>query len=357
MKRFGLKSLPLALLILALPSLLSAQSSVKTIEWETVRPDGEDFSVQMPKGSTSQSSKEPYHKFELNMNTHLAQVQGGPVFAVVSLSGIKSNPAMYTENERLNSYVDAFKNLFPAKVRSGAAAKLTMVGEKVLQGNSGREYRITLQGPAGASAPTANAALTGTAWVFATRKRFYAAVFLNNKKDDEAQEQFLSSFLIPEKINQPTTVATQSPPPGAKVKAADPDTAVKSANPDTAAAPESAEIPPADPESGGGAASEPAATPKKRGPVSGGVLNGKALSLPQPEYPATAKAAGTAGVVVVRVTIDEQGTVISAVPVSGPQPLHQASINAAMQARFAPTILVGEPVQVTGVITYSFVRQ
>jgi len=63
---------------------------------------------------------------------------------------------MYTENERLNSYVDAFKNLFPAKVRNGAVAKLTVVGEKVLQGNSGREYRITLQGPAGASAPTSN---------------------------------------------------------------------------------------------------------------------------------------------------------------------------------------------------------
>jgi TonB family protein len=349
MKRFGLKSLPLALLILALPSLLSAQLSVKTIEWETLRPDGEDFSVQMPKGSTSQSGKEPYHKFELNMNTHLAQVPGGPVFAVVSLSGIKSNPAMYTENERLNSYVDAFKNLFPAKVRKGAVARLTLVGEKVLQGNSGREYRLTLQSPPGTSATTDNSALTGTAWVFATRKRFYAAVFLNNKKDEEAQEQFLSSFLIPEKTNQPTTAATQNPPTGEKVKAA---------NPDTAAAPESADIPETEaPETGGGAASDATATPKKRGPVSGGVLNGKAISLPQPEYPAAAKAAGTAGVVVVRVTIDEQGTVISAVPVSGPQPLHQASINAAMQARFAPTILVGEPVQVIGVITYSFIRQ
>lgn len=358
MKRFGLKSLPLALLMVALPSLLSAQSSVKTIEWEALRPEGEDFSVEMPKGSTSESGKEPYHKFELNMNTHLAQVPSGPVFAVVSLSGIKSNPAMYTENERLNSYVDAFKNLFPAKVRKGAVAKLTLVGEKVLQRNTGREYRITLQGPPGTAAPTDNSALTGTAWVFATRKRFYAAVFLNNKKDDEAQEQFLSSFLIPEKINQPTTAATQNLPSAEKVKAANPDTAVKAPRTDAPVVPESADIPEADaPETGGGAASDATATPKKRGPVSGGVLNGKALSLPQPEYPAPAKAAGVAGVVVVRVTIDEQGNVISAVPVSGPQPLHQASINAAMQARFAPTILVGDPVQVIGVITYSFVRQ
>src|SRR6267378_3260406 len=145
MKSFGLKASPLALLILTLPSFLSAQSAVKTIEWETLRPDGEDFSVQMPKGSTAQSGKETYHKFELDTSTYISQIPNGPVFAVVALSGIKSNPAMYSEMERLNSYVDAFKNLFPPRVRGkGAVAKLTLVGEKVLQGNPGREYRLTV---------------------------------------------------------------------------------------------------------------------------------------------------------------------------------------------------------------------
>ena len=349
MKWFDLKSLPLALLILALPSLLSAQSSVKTIEWEAVRPNGEDFSVQMPKGSTSQAGKETYHRFELNMITHIAQVPSGPTFVVVSLSGIKSNPAMYTETERLNSYVDAFKNLFPAKLRKGAVAKLTLVGEKVLQGNSGREYRLTVQGPQNPSLPSAYPALSGTARVFATRKRFYAAVFLNTEKDDETQEQFLSSFQIPERIIPPPTVATQNPPPAEKVKAANPETGTV---PESGDAPTEAEAPET---AGGAAASDGTASPKKRGPISGGVLNGKALSLPQPDA-AAAKAAGATGVVVVRVTIDEQGNVISAVPVSGPAPLHAASVSAALQARFAPTLLVGEPVQVTGVITYSFVR-
>src|ERR1700694_1137514 len=113
MKWINLKVSPPALLILTLPSILSAQSAMKTVEWETLRPDSEDFSVQMPKGSTAQSGKEPYHKFELNTSIYISQVPNGPVFAVVSLSGIKSNPALYTEAERLNSYVDAFKNLFP----------------------------------------------------------------------------------------------------------------------------------------------------------------------------------------------------------------------------------------------------
>src|SRR5882724_1092670 len=181
MKWTNLKAFPLALLILTLPSFLSAQSAVKTIEWETLRPDGEDFSVQMPKGSTAQSGKEPYHKFELNTSTYISQISSGPVFAVVALSGIKSNPALYTEAERLNSYVDAFKNLFPPRLRKGAVAKLTLVGEKVLQGNRGREYRMTIHSlPADSSPAQGIADLAGTAQVFATRKRFYAVVFLSN---------------------------------------------------------------------------------------------------------------------------------------------------------------------------------
>ena len=344
MKSFGLKAFPLALLILTLPSFLSAQSAVKTIEWETLRPDGEDFSVQMPKGSTAQSGKEPYHKFELNTSIYISQIPNGPVFGVVSLSGIKSNPAMYTETERLNSYVDAFKNLFPPKLRKGAVAKLTLVGEKVLQGNPGREYRMTLRvAPADSSPAQGSVDLSGTAQVFATRKRFYAVVFLNNKKDDEAQEQFLSSFLIPEKIPQPATIAAQSPP--ARVETANAD------------APPSGDAPAETPSSANGGEANDAARARKRGPLSGGVLNGKAISLPQPEYPAAAKAAGAAGTVVVRITIDEQGNVISAQAVSGPPTLTQASINAALQAKFAPTLLVGEPVQVIGIITYNFTRQ
>ena len=346
-----LKAYPLALLILALPSFLAAQSPVKAIEWETLRPDGEDFSVQMPKGSTAQSGKEPYHKFELNTSTYISQIPNGPVFAVVSLTGIKSNPTMYTETERLNSYVDAFKNLFPPRVRKGALARLTLVGDKTLQGNPGREYRMTLRSAPVDGAPAqSNAELTGTAQVFITRKRFYAVVFLNNKKDDELQEQFLSSFLIPERVQQPATVAAQNPSPqqGEAANADAPASADAPAG-ETPNAPNSSEA------NAGEANDGPRA--RKRGPLSGGVLNGKAISLPQPEYPAAAKGAGAAGTVVVRVTIDEQGNVISAQVVSGPPPLHQASINAALQAKFAPTLLVGEPVQVTGLITYNFVRQ
>jgi TonB family protein len=93
----------------------------------------------------------------------------------------------------------------------------------------------------------------------------------------------------------------------------------------------------------------------EKAPISGGVLNGRALSLPYPEYPVIARAARAAGSVTVGVTIDEQGNVIAARAESGHPLLQAASVNAARQARFAPTFLMGEPVKVTGVLTYFFV--
>jgi TonB family protein len=321
-------------LILGLLTIASAQSSASTSDWETLRPEGEEFSVLMPKGSTFESSKEPYHKMELNTRMYISSRPTGPVFAVVSLSGIKSNPALYTEMQRVNSYVDAFKNLFAPKVRKDAVAKLTLVGEKTLQGNAGREYRITIGN------------LSGTALVCATRKRFYSIVYLNTKKDDTIQEQFLSSFVLPDKIDgPPERVASEIPvnaPPSAAVSAAEtlPVKPAANDNPD----PKQDE-----PDNTRRATTEPG-----RAPISGGVLNGKAISLPAPEYPAIAKQAKASGAVAVQVTIDENGFVISARAVSGHPLLQAASVAAARQARFSPTLLLGEPVKVTGVIIYNF---
>jgi TonB family protein len=92
-------------------------------------------------------------------------------------------------------------------------------------------------------------------------------------------------------------------------------------------------------------------------PISGGVLNGKATSLPKPPYPAAAKAVRASGAVSVQVTIDENGSVISASATSGHPLLRQAAESAARGARFSPTLLSGQKVKVTGVITYNFVAQ
>lgn len=98
----------------------------------------------------------------------------------------------------------------------------------------------------------------------------------------------------------------------------------------------------------------PSPAPKPMKPVSGGVLNGTALSLPAPSYPEAAKRMKTQGVVAVEVVLDENGKVISAEATSGPPMLRDAAVQAAKRARFSPTKLSGMPVKVSGVINYKF---
>jgi protein TonB len=84
------------------------------------------------------------------------------------------------------------------------------------------------------------------------------------------------------------------------------------------------------------------------------ILNSKAVSKPVPLYPQIAKLAGVQGTVMVEILLDEQGRVISATAKNGPAMLREAARQAALLARFTPTQLNGEPVKVSGVISYNF---
>lgn len=89
-------------------------------------------------------------------------------------------------------------------------------------------------------------------------------------------------------------------------------------------------------------------------PVSGGVLNGRAVDLPTPAYPDTARRMRTSGLVTIEVVVDENGKVISAQATAGPAILREPALQAALKAKFSPTKLSGQPVKVTGVINYKF---
>ena len=97
----------------------------------------------------------------------------------------------------------------------------------------------------------------------------------------------------------------------------------------------------------------PAPRPPLR-PMSGGVLNGKALELPSPQYPEVARRLRVMGVVQVEVVVDENGKVISAHAVSGPSSLRDVAVQAALRARFSPTKLSGQSIKVAGQINYNF---
>jgi protein TonB len=105
----------------------------------------------------------------------------------------------------------------------------------------------------------------------------------------------------------------------------------------------------------GGAPPPPPPVKKVPKQISGGVLNGKATSLPKPPYPPAARAVRASGAVTVQVLIDESGSVVSATAVSGHPLLRAAAVQAARSARFSPTQLSGQPVIVSGVITFNFV--
>jgi TonB family protein len=96
-----------------------------------------------------------------------------------------------------------------------------------------------------------------------------------------------------------------------------------------------------------------AADPDRK-PLSGGVLNGKATSLPAPAYPSAARAVRAEGAVNIQVLIDEEGNVVSASAVSGHPLLRATAVAAAKGAKFSPTRLMGYPVKVSGIITYIF---
>ena len=100
----------------------------------------------------------------------------------------------------------------------------------------------------------------------------------------------------------------------------------------------------------------PPPPPKPKVPkrISKGVVNGSAISLPQPSVPAAARAVNAKGNVSVRIVISKTGRVISASAVSGHPLLRRAAAAAARRAKFRPTLLSGQPVEVAGVIVYRF---
>jgi len=346
----ALVGLAALLLLTGLAISAVAQDAPSPIaEWETLRPAGEEFEILMPKDSKSEVTSEPYHKMTLTTRLYLSDHPSGAVFAVTSMSGIKANPALYSEGERVNSYVDAFRRWFPVRLRGKEAiGKISLVGTRELNGHTGRNYNMTIGD------------LSGSLQVFATRKRFYAVVFLNKKKDVALKDRFLSSFLLPDKQNEPPpTVAAGT---AEKPSEAEPAIAndgqkreVRAAGSEgtTTDAPEARQ---GDAKPGEARPNEAPANGQRR-PISGGVLNGKAITLPKPEYPAEARAAGVSGTVAIQVTVDEAGSVIEAKAVSSHPLLQPVSIAAAFQARFSPTFLMGEPVKVAGVIVFSFAKQ
>jgi len=93
---------------------------------------------------------------------------------------------------------------------------------------------------------------------------------------------------------------------------------------------------------------------KPRASARSTIVNGKAISLPQPAYPQKALDAGAEGPITVYITIDEGGNVIEAHALGGHPFLQDAAVAAAKLAKFEPAQVDGQPALVTASITYRF---
>lgn len=89
-------------------------------------------------------------------------------------------------------------------------------------------------------------------------------------------------------------------------------------------------------------------------PLEGQVLNGRAVSKAAPSYPEEARQMRASGTVVVHVTVDEAGKVSRAEALCGHPALVRASEEAVRRWKFTPTLLRGEPVKVTGIVTVNY---
>jgi protein TonB len=107
-----------------------------------------------------------------------------------------------------------------------------------------------------------------------------------------------------------------------------------------------------------GAASQPAAggdaARQGSGPVAVGSLVSKARQRSSPSYPPIARAARVGGNVVVFLVVNERGEVESVLRAEGPTQLQQAAIDAARRWKFNPTVIDGQPVRVTGYLSFNF---
>lgn len=87
-----------------------------------------------------------------------------------------------------------------------------------------------------------------------------------------------------------------------------------------------------------------------------GVINGRAVRLPTPAYPSAARQARASGRVMVSVTVDETGNVISAKATSGHPLLLRPAESAALRSKFKPVSVNGDTRKAVGMIVYNFVN-
>jgi len=316
-----------SLLFIILAAACVAAQRVSHV-WVRVEPEGEEFRVHMPEPHWRIRRALPFGGATLKPIS-FEVTNGGVLFSVLSFS--KSEPGA---PKTLDAFVAGLRTAL------GEHAALDFERDVKLDGRAGMQFRLT--GKDG----------RGTARVYETERHFYVVMTYGQAEAASPSAHFQNSFTF-------DTAGADRVPLAEEVDVSDlSESTPKPPGPLWPVAGSTAVYGTLSPANEGAGVSVPdVAGATRQKIVSGGVLNGKATVKPVPVYPPIAKAARAQGTVTVQILVDEEGYVISAAAVSGHPLLQQAAVKAARQARFTPTLLDGQPVKVSGVVTYNFVLQ
>ncbi|MDQ1613143.1 MAG: periplasmic protein TonB [Pyrinomonadaceae bacterium] len=324
---------------LSVATALAAQQKEITVRWHRLTPEKEAFSVLMPEPPLRVRRVIPFSE-ELQLTTPVYEVtHRGVLFSVLSIDK-KAVASLKTP--------EAFAAGLRHAIRRSSHAtdnEVTFNSEVISNGQPAKQYVVRAEGN------------EGTAQVYETKSHYYVLMTLGARASDLLARNFFISFTLGAKREADASDMVSIIQDGSPSRTA-PEPLWPVAGSKSVAGKVAESAGPVGPI--GRVVSGPTAAPSDAGTPSpkisgGGVLNGKASSKPQPSYPPVAQAARAQGTVVVQITVDEEGYVISARAISGHPLLQQAAVQAARQARFAPTRLSGKPVKVTGVVTYNFV--
>ena len=316
-----------ALLVSLAAAAAAAQQYTRV--WLRVTPPGEEFSVHFPEPNFRIRRELP---FGGGVMLHPASFEIRHRGALLSVLSFKKSEAGTPKS--LDEFVKGLRHALGENT-GGSRADMVFEQEVKLDGRDGRQFRLTVGED------------TGSARAFETEGHFYVVLAYGGREGASAVQHFHNSFGFDQSAAERYPLSEQADVLRSPVKPPDPLWRVAGGQSLVLGTDKEGRQDP----------SHQVMRPGDGKMVSGGVLNGKAIVKPTPVYPPIAKAARAQGTVTVQILVDEEGYVISADAVSGHPLLQQSAVFAARQARFTPTRLEGQPVKVSGVVTYNYVLQ
>jgi len=288
--------------------ICSATVFAQEPQWQKIVPGGEEYTVEMPGQATRTNQLIPIEG-SLKLSPGVYDLVVNNIrYQIMAFN--KSSESSVPMLRDFDAFVKGFQSAF-LNAKSQGDRSLTFERDVTVKDLSAQQFKLQIGD------------YEGLVRLYDAKSHFYAVMIIGGAENDATVGRVLNSFKLGKmnKFELPDKTASSAQQP----------------------------VLPPEPWTRG--------LPPNMAPISGGVLNGKAISLPIPRYPEEARSTRASGVVLVKILVGEEGNVIEAEAISGPLELREAATKAAMKARFRPTQLMGNPVKVTGVITYNFVSR